>query len=258
MLTLNNAQNYATVPVLGPVDKVDGLVVSPDAVPPCHGQRIIADGQTFTWKSRTSTNGIWFQTSSLPDFIAYGSITLLNPQPRAIRLSVEHVYGLDVWRDGEKVAAFSGVAVVPNQPVSQATVALPQGASVFIFRLEAYSGPYATIAFSDQSGNPLSDVRYVIDTCGGEMPATALPADMVHPIRDLFAVRIMQGAIELSVQGNKQYRVEFVTPRGQVVKAMHGAGSQTYQIPTRSIGRGVYLVKSSVGPKRSVHRIVVW
>jgi hypothetical protein len=259
MLTLNNAQNYTSVPTAGPIDKVESFLFSPDALLPCHGQQIAADGQIFTWRTRASSaNGIWFQSTTQLYSAAYGSITLLCPNARTVRLSTQHMYNLDVWRNGQMVAALTGVAVVPNQPLDVTSFALEKGSNLIVFKLSAVTSPIAAMQFSDQSGAALVDVRYVIDTCGGETPAVASPAGAAFAKPDLLTLRVSRNTVDFAVSGSGAYRIALVTPEGRVIKTMQGMGSRTWRVPVRGMGAGVYFVKAQIGMKRSVSRIAIW
>jgi len=259
LLTLNNSQNYVAVPIIGPVDIVESTILSPDAVPPCDGRQIVADGQVFTWKTRTTAStGIWFQFTTQLYSEAFASLTLINPATRTVKLTAEHVYGLATWCNSQKVADFSGVAVVPNQPASTATFTLPQGANVIIFRMMVFAGPQASFVFSDAAGAALTDVRYVIDTCGAEMPVAHLSPMIRRQSAAPLTIRAMASLVELSVRGMGEHRIEIMNARGQIVRIARGTGDADYRLPTRAIGTGIYFVKWAVGAKRSMMKLIVW
>ena len=188
---------------------------------------------------------------------SFASITLISPQSRTVRLSAEHCYGLDTWCNGVKVVSFSGVAVQPYNPISVGAFTLAAGANVIIFKLTGASTPQASFAFSDAAGAALTDVRYMIDTCGGETPLLSVHAGAALIRPDQLTLRVTRSTVDFAVSGSGAYRIALVSPEGRVVKTIQGMGSRTWRVPTRGIGTGVYFVNAQVGSKRLVTKIFI-
>jgi hypothetical protein len=107
--------------------------------------------------------------------------------------------------------------------------ALEKGSNLIVFKLSAVTSPIAAMQFSDQSGAALVDVRYVIDTCGGETPAVASPAGAAFAKPDLLTLRVSRNTVDFAVSGSGAYRIALVTPEGRVIKTMQGMGSRTWR-----------------------------
>jgi hypothetical protein len=256
LLCLVSAQNSLYLYWSKETDSINAIITGNPSYAPCHGLTLAANTTTYTWRSMSSPGGVWL-TGGLSLVYSFVSLRLLNPLERTVKMVVSHDDRFDAWMNGDHVVNMPGW----TQPgaTETATITLPKGSSVFIFRRGNLDGASSlSMKFTDASNNALSDVRYCIDTCNGQvLPAAQGPCRVRAPI-DMCAVRVARGAIEIAVTGLGAHTIEVVTPQGQIVTSLHGTGAMTCRVPKSAGGSGVYLIKMQTGTRRFVRKLVVW
>jgi hypothetical protein len=166
------------------------------------------------------------------------------------------LYAADVWRNGQKVLVFGGVSTYGG--FDQAALSLQAGANVLAFKQVTSAQGFFSVKFADAAGAALTDVRYVIDTCGFETEAVQTPVAQ-RSVRPAFAVRATGSQIVFSVSSAGSHQVDIITARGQLVRTLRGQGVREYRLPMREIGAGFYVVRvRDAARKRVVEKLMVW